>query len=73
MHPTSQQIIGQILNPTPASDASQPTAPGTRMTLEQIVQPKGTYSGPERRAQGTLVAEVIPDAEVSPPAREPGV
>lgn len=65
MHPISQTRISQILNPTGQATAPTPAAPAARITLEQIVQPHpraSTYTGAERRAQGYLIAEVIPNA-----------
>ena len=66
MHPVSESLIGQILNPAPMSGEPGGEAGGERVTLEQIVTPPGqkgaAYAGPERRAQGYLVAEVIPES-----------
>ena len=62
MHPVSEARIGQILNPIPMSESAAPEVAWERISLEQVVNPRyasGTYPGPERRAQGYIVADVI--------------
>lgn len=64
----STRLIGQILNPVPMSAAPAASRPATRISLEEIVHPPyacGAYTGPERRAQGYLIAEVIEEAPAS--------
>lgn len=73
MHPVSQSRIGQILSPTGQAATPSPAASPSRVTLEQIVHPRADgspYAGPERRAQGYLIAEPLPGAPAvdSPPA-----
>ena len=65
MHPISEALIGQILNPSPMRENAGAEAAATPVTLEQIVAPAGqpaSYAGPERRAQGYLVAEILSDS-----------
>lgn len=74
MDPRSERLISQILNPVAmGSGAATPENPAARMSLEEIVQPSyacGGYTGPERRAQGYLIAEVVEDAPANrPPTR----
>ena len=75
MHSASERFIGHILQPRPLAPAppQAPLSPGAAFTMMQVVQPQfcagGTqprpYTGPERRAQGMLIAEVIgEDAEL---------
>lgn len=68
MDPRSTRLIGQILNPVPMGTAPAMSPPSTRMSVAEIVQPPhacGAYTGPERRAQGYLIAEVIEEAPAS--------
>ena len=64
MHPVSEARIGQILNPVPMSTGSGPESSTEQISLQQIVTPRyasGAYTGPERRAQGYLIADVLMD------------
>jgi hypothetical protein len=75
MDPTSESAIGQILNPASMSEAQGEQPASEPVTLEQIVAPQGgpgPYTGPERRAQGYLVAEVLPDPALDRQAPEFG-
>lgn len=57
MHPESHRLISQILEPSGTAPQRSVEA-SFPMSFEQIVAPRGGYSGPERRAQGALVAEI---------------
>ena len=62
MDPSSQARLEQILNPVPMSAEPHPVASSGLVEMESIVQPRypaGIYAGPERRAQGYLIAEVV--------------
>lgn len=63
MDPRSEQIIGQILNPSPLASGAAPESASTPITFEQILNPSAPasagYAGPERRAQGYLIAETV--------------
>lgn len=65
MDRVSKSVIGQTLNPVPMSGASDQEAASEPVALEQIVTPDAppaAYTGPERRAQGYLVAEILPES-----------
>ena len=57
MHPESKRIISQILAPTGTEPVAPPAAT-TPIAFEQILSPRPPYDGPERRAQGVLIAEI---------------
>lgn len=63
MDPSSRRLIGGIVSPTGGAAAPYRPDASTPITIEQIVNPAGRYTGEERRPQGQLVAEVI-----APPA-----
>lgn len=71
MDPRSEHLIGQILNPVAmGSGPATPEDPAARVSAEQVVLPShacGGYTGPERRAQGYLIAEVVEEAPSSRP------
>ena len=65
MDRVSKSDIGPILNAAPMPEASDQETAAAPVTLAQIVTPAGeaaAYTGPERRAQGYLVAEILPDS-----------
>jgi hypothetical protein len=66
MDPVSETHIGKILNPAPIAGEVGQEAESAPVSLEEIVAPGGEqasgYTGPERRAQGYLIAEVLPDS-----------
>ena len=67
MHPDSESLLARILNPAPMAEEAVPEPASSPVTLQQIVAPEAPpapYAGPERRARGYLVAEILPD---SPP------
>lgn len=69
MHRESESVIGQILAPDPTSAQQAEESGAARVALEEFAGPGAAgaaYSGPERRAQGYLIAEILPD---SPPAK----
>ena len=74
MNPVGEPLNGQTPQPAPNPDASDQQAGNALATPEQSVTPTGepaVYSGPERRAQGYLVAEILPDypaVDGQPPA-----
>lgn len=70
MHPTARSIIAQIVRPEGGAPPEPVIAASTQMTIEQIVSPKGSYSGEERRAQGALIAEVVSVPQVGGPAAQ---
>lgn len=59
----SEKIIRQIVSPEGVAAEASPEAAAEPMSLGQIVYPRspeaGGYAGPERRAQGYLIAEVV--------------
>lgn len=61
MHPDSKRIISQILAPT-GTEAVPALAAGVPIPFERILAPRppqaDSYDGPERRAQGVLIAEI---------------
>jgi hypothetical protein len=64
MQPEREPLVDVILEPAPLSDLPGAQPSGPRSAGEQPVAPgaPGTvYCGPERRAQGYLVAEIVPD------------
>lgn len=67
MHPSTSRIIAQIVNPPGGVAPEREVQASTAMTIEQIIRPRGVYTGVERRAQGALLAEVI-----TPPQPAPG-
>jgi len=74
MHPVSEARISQILNPAPMSTGAAPEIAGEEISLDQVVNPRfasGAYTGPERRAQGYLIADVVVDSP-SLHGRHPG-
>ena len=60
MHPDSESLLGPV--PDPASAGDSPEEPN------EAAPP---YTGPERRAQGYLIAEVIAEAP-APDRQSPG-
>lgn len=67
MHRDGESVTGQILGSEPISTQQAAENEEAPVTLEEIVAPRAVgpvYSGPERRAQGYLIAELLPD---SPP------
>lgn len=70
MDPRSEHLIRQILNPVPMGSVPMPTAAPTFVSARQVVHPLyacGGYTGPERRAQGYLIAEVVEEAPSTRP------
>lgn len=68
MHPTSREVIGQILAPT-GGPPPAPALASTRMTIEQIIRPTGAPAA-GAPAPVAVVAEVAtPPAAVVPPPR----
>jgi hypothetical protein len=69
----SEKIIRQIVSPEGAPAAESPEASAEPMSLAQIVYPRspeaGGYAGPERRAQGYLIAEVVEAPKTSDASR----
>lgn len=72
----SEEIIGQIVNPTPTAGAESDAGAGATaepIDIVQIVSPQspnpGVYMGPERRAKGYLIAEVVEEPEPVDPSR----
>ena len=71
----SEKIIRQIVSPDggPAAEQSEPAS--EPMSLAQIVYPRSPeasgYIGPERRAQGYLIAEVVEEPRPSDASRSP--
>lgn len=74
MDPRSQQIIQQILEPSPMGSAPVEQSASAPFTMEQIVQPgapASSYTGPERRAQGYLIAEEVVEPQIPRGAEPP--
>ena len=75
MDARSEKIIRQIVSPEGVPDAEQPEAASEPMSLAQIVYPRAPeasgYIGPERRAQGYLIAEVVEEPRPSDTSRPP--
>lgn len=73
MDARSEKIIGQIVSPDGAPAEESPEAAAEPMSLAQVVYPRspkaGGYAGPERRAQGYLIAEVVEEPGASDPSR----
>jgi hypothetical protein len=69
----SEKIIRQIVDPEGVPVAETPEATAEPMSLAQIVYPRspeaGGYAGPERRAQGYLIAEVVEEPNASEASR----
>jgi hypothetical protein len=69
----SEKIIRQIVSPESIPAAEAPEAASEPMSLAQIVYPRspeaGGYAGPERRAQGYLIAEVVEEPRPSDTSR----
>ena len=64
MEPVSESLSGQTPDPALGSEASHQEPGATPVPPEQSESPaagQAVYSGPERRAQGYLVAEILPD------------
>jgi len=64
MEPVSESLSGQTPDPAPGAEAchQEPSVPSA--AAEQSESPAvgpAVYSGPERRAQGYLVAEILTD------------
>lgn len=73
MDARSEKIIRQIVSPEGVPAAESPEAAAEPMSLAQIVYPRspqaGGYAGPERRAQGYLIAELVEEPKASDPSR----
>jgi hypothetical protein len=71
----SEKIIRQIVSPEGAPAAETPEGASEPMSLSQIVYPRspeaGGYAGPERRAQGYLIAEVVEEPRPNDTSRAP--
>jgi hypothetical protein len=71
----SEKIIRQIVSPEGIPAAETPEVASEPMSLEQIVHPRspdaGGYTGPERRAQGYLIAEVVEEPGPKDASRPP--
>lgn len=75
MDARSEKIIRQIVSPEGVPDAERPEPASEPMSLSQVVFPRSAepsgYVGPERRAQGYLIAEVVEEARPSDASRFP--
>lgn len=63
MHPDGESLTGQILSAESILTQQAEEKEEAPLTLEEIAAraaPAG-YSGPERRAQGYLIAEILPE------------
>jgi hypothetical protein len=70
----SEKIIRRIVEPEGVPAAERPEAAAEEpMSLAQIVYPRSPeargYAGPERRAQGYLIAEVVAEPDASEASR----
>lgn len=68
MQSDRESLIGRILSPAPTSGPAVPDVPPTGVPAEErgALEETGAgvpapYTGPERRAQGYLIAEILPD------------
>ena len=75
MDSRSEKIIRQIVSPEGIPAAETPEGASEPMSIEQIVHPgaagAGGYAGPERRAQGYLIAEVVEEPRPGDSSRPP--
>jgi hypothetical protein len=69
----SEKIIRQIVDPEGVPAAETPETTAEPMSLAQIVYPRSPeasgYAGPERRAQGYLIAEVVEEPSANDASR----
>ena len=69
MHHDSESVSGQIRTAETMAAEQAEANEEAPVTMEEVEAPGGigpVYSGPERRAQGYLIAEILPE---SPPLK----